>query len=241
MNEELDTYNECLAALHMICQLANEYDVRLWHIVDEDVVTSPAELDSRDYACELDHAVQVIPFSCSIKVRQNSRMHKAAKEVYLVQLQSTFSFTDNVQDYFVQSGRSEIFGDELQQFAASYTSSAVVLGGLDHALKLSKSVELKDFRLEGYHESFIRDLAQARFDEFAALLPWLVYIRTRLQEFRGQPQFAHLVKQVQFILARIDQIYMYDFAKHNVLLAMAGDFAPLVNHLQKTEREAAVS
>ena len=35
MTNALDTYNKCIAALHLTCQIANEYDVRLWHIVEE--------------------------------------------------------------------------------------------------------------------------------------------------------------------------------------------------------------
>ncbi|WP_139816304.1 hypothetical protein, partial [Planktotalea arctica] len=57
MTNALDTYNKCIAALHLTCQIANEYDVRLWHIVEEHVPASHADLDSRDYACELDSAV----------------------------------------------------------------------------------------------------------------------------------------------------------------------------------------
>ena len=51
MTNALDTYNKCIAALHLTCQIANEYDVRLWHIVEEHVPASHADLDSRDYAC----------------------------------------------------------------------------------------------------------------------------------------------------------------------------------------------
>ena len=46
MTNALDTYNKCIAALHLTCQIANEYDVRLWHIVEEEVPASHADLDS---------------------------------------------------------------------------------------------------------------------------------------------------------------------------------------------------
>lgn len=68
MTEAIDTYNKCIAALHLACQIANEYDVRLWHIVEEVVPVSPAELDSRDYACELDSAASKIPFESKISL-----------------------------------------------------------------------------------------------------------------------------------------------------------------------------
>ena len=241
MTKAIDTYNKCIAALHLTCQIVNEYDVRLWHIVEEDVPISPAELDSRDYACELDSAASKISFDGNITLRPDSLMQKMDEEVYLVKLQSTFRFANNVHDYFTRNGRSEIFDGLLQNLAVSYTAPAVVLVALDHALYVSRKVELKDFRLEGYHESYIRELAEARSDEFAALLPWLEYFWKRLSAFEGEPQFEHLVNQLQVIVPKIDQVHLYDFAKYKLLLTMAGDFSPLVNHLQAAKQTVAVS
>ena len=240
MTKAIDTYNKCIAALHLTCQIVNEYDVRLWHIVEEDVPISPAELDSRDYACELDSAASKISFDGNITLRPDSLMQKMDEEVYLVKLQSTFRFANNVHDYFTRNGRSEIFDGLLQNLAVSYTAPAVVLVALDHALYVSKKVELKDFRLDGYYESYIRELAEARSDEFAALLPWLEYFWKRLSAFEGEPQFEHLVNQLQVILPKIDQVHLYDFAKYELLLTMAGDFSPLVNHLQAAKQKVAV-
>lgn len=240
MTKAIDTYNKCIAALHLTCQIVNEYDVRLWHIVEEDVPISPAELDSRDYACELDSAASKIPFDGNITLRPDSLMQKMDEEVYLVKLESTFRFANNLHDYFTRNGRSEIFDGLLQNLAVSYTAPAVVLVALDHALYVSKKVELKDFRLDGYYESYIRELAEARSAEFAALLPWLEYFWNRLSAFEGEPQFEHLVNQLQVILPKIDQVHLYDFAKYELLLTMAGDFSPLVNHLQAAKQKVAV-
>ena len=240
MTEAIDTYKKCIAALHLTCQIVNEYDVRLWHIVEEDVPISPAELDSRDYACELDSAASKISFDGNITLRPDSLMQKMDEEVYLVKLQSTFRFANNVHDYFTRNGRSEIFDGTLEELTATYTAPAVVLVALDHALYVSKKVELKDFRLDGYYESYIRELAEARSAEFAALLPWLEYFWNRLSAFEGEPQFEHLVNQLQVILPKIDQVHLYDFAKYELLLTMAGDFSPLVNHLQAAKQKVAV-
>lgn len=241
MTKAIDTYNKCIAALHLTCQIVNEYDVRLWHIVEEDVPISPAELDSRDYACELDSAASKISFDGNITLRPDSLMQKMDEEVYLVKLQSTFRFANNVHDYFTRNGRSEIFDGELEELTATYTAPAVVLGALDYALYVSRKVELKDFRLEGYHESYIRELAAERCAEFAALLPWLEHFWQRLNALEGEPEFNHLVKQLQVIVPKIDQVHLYDFAKYKLLLTMARDFSPLVNHLQAAKQTVAVS
>ena len=241
MTNALDTYNKCIAALHLTCQIANEYDVRLWHIVEEEVPVSHADLDSRDYACELDSAVSKIPFDSKIILRPHSLMQKIDEEVYLVKLQSTFRFADNVHDYFTLNGRSALFDGSLEELTATYAAPAVVLGALDHALYVSNKAELKDFRLEGYHESYIRELAAERCAEFAALLPWLEHFWTRLSALEAEPQFAHLVQQLEVILPAIDQMHVYDFAKYKLLLQMAGDFSPLVNHLQAAKQQVAVS
>jgi hypothetical protein len=240
MTKAIDTYNKCIAALHLTCQIVNEYDVRLWHIVEEDVPISPAELDSRDYACELDSAASKISFDGNITLRPDSFMQKMDEEVYLVKLQSTFRFANNVHDYFTRNGRSEIFDGTLEELTATYKAPAVVLVALDHALYVSKKVELKDFRLDGYYESYIRELAAERCAEFAALLPWLEYFWKRLSALEGEPQFEHLVNQLQVILPKIDQVHLYDFAKYELLLTMAGDFSPLVNHLQAAKQKVAV-
>ena len=58
----------------------------------------------------------------------------------------------------------------------------------------------KTSRLAGFYESHLRDLAEGRFAEFAALLPWLEHFWTRLSALKAEPQFAHLVKQLQVIL-----------------------------------------
>ena len=241
MTNALDTYNKCIAALHLTCQIANEYNVRLWHIVEEEVPASHADLDSRDYACELDSAVSKIPFNSKIILRPYSFMQKIDEEVYLVKLQSTFRFADNVHHYFTLNGRSDLFDGSLEELTATYAAPAVVLGALDHALYVSNKAELKDFELAGFYESHLRDLAEGRFAEFAALLPWLEHFWTRLSALKAEPQFAHLVKQLQVILPAIDQVHLYDFAKYKVLLKMAGDFAPLVNHLRLGKQQVAVS
>ncbi len=115
------------------------------------------------------------------------------------------------------------------------------MGALDHALYVSNKAELKDFELAGFYESHLRDLAEGRFAEFAALLLWLEHFWTRLSALKAEPQFAHLVKQLQVILPAIDQVHLYDFAKYKILLKMAGDFAPLVNHLQLAKQQVAMS
>lgn len=241
MTEAIDTYNKCIAALHLACQIANEYDVRLWHIVEEVVPVSPAELDSRDYACELDSATSKIPFDSKISLRPHSFMQRIDEEVYLVKLQSTFRFADNVHDYFTLNGCSALFDGTLKELTATYTAPAVVLVAFDHALYVSNKVELKDFKLEGYFESHVRKLAQERLAEFASLLPWLEHFCKRLSALKTEPQFEHLIKQLQVILPQIDQVHLYDFAKYEVLLKMAGDFSPLVNHLQAAKQHVAVS
>ena len=241
MTKELDTYNQCIAALHLTCQIANQYDVRLWHIVEEVVPASRADLDSRDYACELDSAVSKIPFDSKIILRPDSFMQKIDEEVYLVMLQSTFRFADNVHDYFTLNGRSALFDGALEELTATYAAPAVVLGALDHALYVSNKAELKDFELAGFYESHLRDLAKQRFAEFAALRPWLEHFWQRLNALGGEPDFNHLVKQLQVIVPKIDQVHLYDFAKYKVLLKMAGDFSPLVNHLQLAQQQVAVS
>ena len=241
MTNALDTYNKCIAALHLICQIANEYDVRLWHIVEEEVPASRADLDSRDYACELDSAVFKIPFDSKIILRPDSFMQKIDEEVYLVMLQSTFRFADNVHDYFTLNGRSALFDGALEELTATYTAPAVVLGALDHALYVSNKAELKDFELAGFYESHLRDLAKQRFAEFAALRPWLEHFWQRLSALEGEPEFNHLVKQLQVVVPKIDQVHLYDFAKYKLLLTTAGDFSPLVNHLQAAKQTVAVS
>lgn len=241
MTNALDIYNKCIAALHLTCQIANEYDVRLWHIVEEEVPASHADLDSCDYACELDSAVSKIPFDSKISLRPHSVMQKIDEEVYLVKLQSRFRFADNVHDYFTLNGRSALFDDSLEELTATYAAPAVVLGALDHALYVSNKAEHKDFELAGFYESHLRDLAEARFAEFAALLPWLEHFWTRLSALEAEPQFAHLVQQLQVILPAIDQVHLYDFAKYKLLLQMAGDFSPLVNHLQLAKQQVAMS
>ena len=239
MTNALDTYNKCIAALHLTCQIANQYDVRLWHIVEEHVPTSQVYLDSHDYACEIDSAASKIPFDGNITLRPNSFMQKIVEAVYIVKLQSTFRFADNVHDYFTLNGRSALFDGSLEELTATYTAPAVVLGALDHALYVSNKAELKDFELAGFYESHLRDLAEARFAEFAALLPWLEHFWTWLSALEAEPQFAHLVKQLQVILPAIDQVHVYDFAKYKLLLQMAGDFSPLVNHLQAAKQTVA--
>ena len=241
MTNALDTYNKCIAALHLTCQIANEYDVRLWHIVEEEVPVSHADLDSRDYACELDSAVSKIPFESKVILRPNSFMQKIDETVYLVKLQSTFRFADNVHDYFTLNGCSALFDGSLEELTATYTAPAVVLGALDYALYVSNKAELKDFKLAGFYESHIRKLAEERFAEFATLLPWLEHFWTRLSALNAEPQFEHLIKQLQVILPQIDQVHLYDFDKYELLLQMAGDFSPLVNHLQLSKQQVAMS
>ena len=168
-------------------------------------------------------------------------MQKIGEEVYLVKLQSTFRFADNVHDYFTLNGCSALFDGTLEDLTATYTAPAVVLGALDHALYVSNKAELKDFELAGFYESHIRKLVADRSAEFAALLPWLEHFWKRMSAFKEEPQFAHLVKQLQVILPAIDQVYLYDFAKYKVLLKLAGDFSPLANHLKLAKQQDAMS
>ena len=112
-------------------------------------------------------------------------------------------------------------------------SIIIVLGAVDNALKLSHKAHLKDFKLAGYHESFVRQIAQDRSAEFKALLPWLNHFSNKLNNVGQQTQFIHLVSQLQIILPQINCIHQYNFDDYKLLLTMAGDFSPLLNHLQK--------
>jgi hypothetical protein len=233
MTKALNVYNACIGSMHLTCQIINEYDVRLWHIVEEYVPPSKVDLDSRDYAFEIDSTSQNIPFECDVSIRSDSIIHKIDDKVYAIQVQSTFRFLKEVHDYFTINSSSDIFESQLQEICASYTAPAVVLGTVDYALKVSHKAALKEFRLSGYYESCIRQIAQDRHDEFGALLPWLNHFWKRLNKMDDPKKFIHLVSQLRLILTQIDCIHKYDFAAYKLLLSMAGDFSPLLNHLQK--------
>ena len=233
MTKALNVYNECIASMHLTCQIINEYDVRLWHIVEEYVPPSKVDLDSRDYAFEIDSTSQNIPFECDVSIRSDSIIHKIDDKVYAIQVQSTFRFLKEVHDYFTINSSSDIFESQLQEICASYTAPAIVLGAVDNALKLSHKAHLKDFKLAGYHESFVRQIAQDRSAEFKALLPWLNHFWKRLNKVDDPKKFIHLVSQLQIILPQINCIHQYNFDDYKLLLTMAGDFSPLLNHLQK--------
>ena len=149
-------------------------------------------------------------------------------------------FRKRVHDYFLRGGHSEIFDDHLQELSASYAAPAIVLGAVDHALLISQQAELKDFKLDGYYESYVRQIAQDRHAELSALLPWLEYFWKRLNATKGRTQFVTLVGQLQAILTQIDRIHKYDFAAYKLLLTMAGDFSPLLNHLSKPPKRGVV-
>ena len=236
MTKALNIYNQCISALHLTCQIANEYDVRLWHIVEDCAPTSQVYLDSHDYACEIDSASLNIQFECHVKMRPDSTIQKFDDSIYLVQVQSTFVFLKEVHDYFTRNSHSEIFGGQLRELCATYTAPAVVLGAVDYALKVSHKAALKEFRLSGYYESYIRQIAQDRHDEFGALLPWLNHFWKCLNKVDDPKKFIHLVSQLQLILTQIDCIHKYDFAAYKLLLSMAGDFSPLLNHLNKRSK-----
>ena len=65
-------------------------------------------------------------------------------------------------------------------------------------------------------------------------LTWrLNHFLKRLNKVDDPKKFIHLVSQLQLILTQIDCIHKYDFAADKLLLSMAGDFSPLLNHLNK--------
>lgn len=240
MTKALDNFNACIAALHLTCQIANEYELRLWHLVEEAANTLDADLEGDDYACSIEAASSRIPFKCQIEIRPHSTLQKIDTDLYVVQVQSQFVFSQEAHDYFLRGGHSEIFDDHLQELSASYAAPAIVLGAVDHALLISQQAELKDFKLDGYYESYVRQIAQDRHAELSALLPWLEYFWKRLNATKGRTQFVTLVGQLQAILTQIDRIHKYDFAAYKLLLTMAGDFSPLLNHLSKPPKRGVV-
>ena len=116
MTKALNTYNQCIAALHLTCQIANEYDVRLWHIVEDCAPTSQVYLDSHDYACEIDSASLNIQFECHVKMRPDSTIQKFDDSIYLVQVQSTFVFLKEVHDYFTRNSHSKYLAASYESF-----------------------------------------------------------------------------------------------------------------------------
>lgn len=77
-------------------------------------------------------------------------------------------------------------------------------------------------------------------DEFEALLPWLNHFCKRLNKADDPERFIQLVSQLQLILTQIDCIHEYDFAAYKLLLSMAGDFSPLLNHLNKRTKRVSL-
>ena len=138
MTKALDNFNACIAALHLTCQIANEYELRLWHLVEEATNTLDADLEGDDYACSIEAASSRIPFKCQIEIRPHSTLQKIDTDLYVVQVQSQFVFSQEAHDYFLRGGHSEIFDDHLQELSASYAAPAIVLGAVDHALLISQ-------------------------------------------------------------------------------------------------------
>ncbi|KRP22050.1 MAG: hypothetical protein ABR97_02925 [Rhodobacter sp. BACL10 MAG-120419-bin15] len=236
MTKALEDFNACVAALHLTCQIANEYDLRLWHLAEDRTNSSNIDLNGDNYACEVESALLSIPFRCQIKIRPSSIFEKIDTDVYAVQLQSQFTFMKEAHDYFLQDCNSNLFECPVDEISASYLAPAVVFGGFDYALTLSHRTEFKEFRVDGYYESYIRKVAQDRHCEFKALLPWLEYFWTRLNEMRRVAKFVTLVSQLHTILQQIHRIYEYDFASYELLLHIAGDFSPLLNNLKRPSK-----
>ena len=233
MTDALDDFNACVAALHLTCQIANDYYLRLWHLAEDQTNSADVDLNGDNYACELENASSSIPFECQIKIRPSSLLEKIDPDVYAVQLQTQFMFMKEAQDYFLKDSSSEIFEGSIDQISASYVAPAVVFGRFDYSLILSHKAELKEFKVDGYYESYIRKAALDRQCEFKALLPWLEHFWTCLSDAVGTTQFNLLVKQLQVILRQIDRIHEYEFASYQVLLGIAGDFSPLLNNLNR--------
>jgi hypothetical protein len=231
MTDALDNFNACVAALHLTCQIANEYYVGLWHFAENQTNSSDVDLNGDNYACELEDASSSIPFECQIKIRSNRLLEKIVPDVYAVQLQTQFMFIKEAHDYFLKDSASEIFEGSIDQISASYVAPTVLLRGFDYALIMSQKADLKKFKVDGYYESYIRKAALDRHFEFKALLPWLEHFWTCLSDAVGTTQFNVLVKQLQVILRQIDRIHEYEFASYQVLLGIAGDFSPLLNNL----------
>ena len=93
MTKALDNFNACIAALHLTCQIANEYELRLWHLVEEAANTLDADLEGDDYACSIEAASSRIPFKCQIEIRPHSTLQKIDTDLYVVQVQSQFVFS----------------------------------------------------------------------------------------------------------------------------------------------------
>ena len=100
MTKALEDFNACVAALHLTCQIANEYDLRLWHLAEDRTNSSNIDLNGDNYACEVESALLSIPFRCQIKIRPSSIFEKIDTDVYAVQLQSQFTFMKEAHDYF---------------------------------------------------------------------------------------------------------------------------------------------
>ena len=65
MTKALDDFNACIAALHLTGQIANEYELWLWHLVEEDANPLNVDLDGDDYACSIEAASSRIPSNTS--------------------------------------------------------------------------------------------------------------------------------------------------------------------------------
>ena len=233
MTDALDDFNACVAALHLTCQIANEYYVGLCYVAEDRTNSSNVDLNGDNYVCEVEDASSCIPFECQINIRPSSLLKKIVPDVYAVQLQTQFMFMKEAHDYFLKDSGSEIFEGSIDQISASYVAPAVVFGRFDYSLILSHKAELKEFKVDGYYESYIRKAALDRQCEFKALLPWLEHFWTCLSDAVGKTKFNVLGKQLQLILRQIDRIHEYEFASYQVLLGIAGDFSPLLNNLNR--------
>ncbi len=233
MTDALDDFNACVAALHLTCQIANDYYLRLWHLAEDETNSSDVDLNGDNYACEHENASSSIPFECQIKIRPSSLLEKIDPDVYAVQLQTQFMFMKEAQDYFLKDSGSEIFEGSIDQISASYVAPAVLFRRVNYSLTLFHKNQLKEFKVDGYYESYIRRAALDRQYEFKALLPWLEHFCSCLDGTEDKRQFDALVGQLQLILRQIDRIHEYEFASYQVLLGIAGDFSPLLNNLNR--------
>lgn len=142
-------------------------------------------------------------------------------------------FMKEVHDYFLKDSRSEIFEGPIDQISANYVAPAVLFRRVNYSLTLFHRNQLKEFKVDGYYESYIRRAVLDRQHEFKALLPWLEHFCSRLDGTEDKRQFDALVGQLQLILRKIDRIHEYEFASYRMLLRIAGDFSPLMNNLIK--------
>jgi hypothetical protein len=233
MNTSLQLVNDCVAALHLTFLRANEYSIKMLFHAEQVSVQADGGLAGDDYVCEVDHTKPHIPFAWFGWIRPATTFEQIDEKVYTAEVKSRFTFPIEVMTYLFTHARPTVFDDPIEELSASYTAPLLAVYPLDYALQVSLKAEHKDFRIDGYYESYFCKGTTARDAELTALLPWLRHFAKRLDSIGGYKEFLILVKQLEFILKHIDRIHHYDFNQHKVLLAMAGDFSALLNHLKK--------